>query len=49
MRFKLRGAKADRLRKRVKRARFRDLRVSLAFTTQAGKRYVVDGSARLKR
>ena len=28
MRFKVRGAKADRLRKRVKRAGFRDLRVS---------------------
>ncbi len=49
VRFKIRGAKADRLRKRVKRARYRDLRVSLAFTTPAGKRYVVDGSSRLKR
>ena len=49
VRFKLRGAKADRLRKRVKRAGFRDLRVSLAFTTPAGKRYVVDGRTRLKR
>jgi CSLREA domain-containing protein len=49
VRFKLRGAKADRLRKRVKRAGFRDLRVSLAFTTPEGKRYVVVRSARLKR
>ena len=49
VRFKVRGAKADRLRKRVKRARYRNLRVSLAFTTPAGKRYVVDRSARLKR
>ena len=49
VRFKLRGAKADRLRKRVKRAGHRDLRVSLAFTNLAGKRYVVEGSSLLKR
>ena len=49
VRFKVRGAKADRLRKKVKKAGFRDLRVSLAFTTPEGKRYVVVGRSRLKR
>jgi uncharacterized repeat protein (TIGR01451 family) len=49
VRFKVRGAKADRLRKKIKRAGFRDLRVSLAFTTPEGKRYVVQGRSRLKR
>ncbi|HKH16824.1 MAG TPA: Calx-beta domain-containing protein [Solirubrobacteraceae bacterium] len=47
-RFKLRGAKADRLAKKVKRAGYRNIRVTLAFTTKAGKRYVVQRSASLK-
>jgi hypothetical protein len=48
VRFKVRGAKADRLRRRVKRAGLRYLRVRLAFTTPEGKTYVVGGRSRLK-
>jgi hypothetical protein len=49
VRFKVRGAKADRLRKKVARARYRSLRVTLAFTNEAGKRYAIRRSVRLKR
>ena len=48
VRFKLRGGKADRLRRTVERAGYDKLRATVVFTTPAGQRFTVARSARLR-